>query len=94
MPLTSEDYPSIPAVASTNDYLDEKITDSDNEIDDNEVNANNLVDDGVSVEYVNTVLENSIPNVKVLQCWSQFNICFIQVGPHPSAAASTQHFVP
>ena len=65
MPLTSEDYPSIPAVASTNDYLDEKITDSDNEIDDNEVNANNLVDDGVSVEYVNTVLENSIPNVKV-----------------------------
>ena len=65
MPLTSEDYPSIPAVASPNDYLDEKITDSDNEIDDNEVHANNLVDDGVSVEYVNTVLENSIPNVKV-----------------------------
>lgn len=32
-----------------------------------------------TVEYVNTVLEDSVPNVKVLQCWSQFNICFIQV---------------
>ena len=65
MPLISENYPSISAVASSTDYLDEQISDSDNEIDDNEVHANNLVDDGVSVEYVNTVLENSIPNVKV-----------------------------
>ena len=27
--------------------------------------ANDLIDDGVSAEYVNTVLESSIPNVKV-----------------------------
>lgn len=41
-----------------------------------------------TVEYVNTVLENSVPNVKVLQCWSEFNLCFIQLGPHPT---DTQH---
>lgn len=93
MPLASEDYPSIPAVASATKDLDLNIPDGFNEIDDNEVHADNLVDVGVNVDYVNTVLENSIPNVKVLQCWSQFNICFIQVGPHPSAA-STQHIVP
>jgi len=33
-----------------------------------------------SLEYVNTVLEDKVPNLKVLQCWSQFNICFIQIG--------------
>ena len=36
----------------------------DYETDDNEVIANNIVDDGISAEYVNTVLESSIPNVK------------------------------
>ena len=65
MPLTSEDYPSIPAVASATDDLDLNIPDGVNEIDDTEVHADNLVDVGVSVDYVNTVLENSIPNVKV-----------------------------
>ena len=96
MPPSSEDYPSIPAVASATEDLDLNIPDGVNEIDDTEVHADNLVDVGVNVDYVNTVLENSIPNVKVgvlknkktfkqwinlqvLQCWSQFNICFIQV---------------
>ena len=32
-----------------------------------------------SVEYVNTVLEDKVPNLKVLQCWNEFNICFIQI---------------
>ena len=37
-----------------------------------------------SLEYVNTVLEDKVPNLKVLQCWSKFNICFIQiVSRHP-----------
>ena len=32
-----------------------------------------------SLEYVNTVLEDKVPNLKVLQCWSRFNLCFIQI---------------
>ena len=72
------------------DYQDE------NNFDDNEFHLSD-VNKGVSVDYVNTVLEGYIPNVKVtlkkskdekqdyvknlqvLQCWSQFSICFIQV---------------
>merc|ERR1739845_152204 len=37
-------------------------------------------DDEFSLEYVNTVLEDKVPHLKVLQCWSRFNICFIQIG--------------
>merc|ERR1739845_302326 len=37
-------------------------------------------DDEFSLEYVNTVLEDKVPNLKVLQCWSRFNLCFIQIG--------------
>jgi len=33
-----------------------------------------------SLEYVNSLLEDKIPNLKVLQCWSRFNLCFIQIG--------------
>jgi len=37
-------------------------------------------EDEFSLEYVNTVLEEKVPNLKVLQCWPRFNICFIQIG--------------
>merc|ERR1711862_726466 len=47
-----------------------------------------------TVEYVNTVLEESVPNVKVLQCWSQFNICFIQIGPHSTEKVSAAQNIP
>ena len=47
-----------------------------------------VVEDEFSLEYVNTVLEEKVPNLKVLQCWSRFNICFIQIvsvtGERPS----------
>ena len=39
-----------------------------------------------SLEYVKTVLEDRedrVPNLKVLQCWSEFNICFIQIVSRP-----------
>ena len=35
--------------------------------------------DSFSVEYVTSILEDKIPKVKVLQCWPQFKICFIQL---------------
>ena len=35
--------------------------------------------DSFSVEYVTSILEDNIPKVKVLQCWPQFKICFIQL---------------
>ena len=35
--------------------------------------------DSFSVEYVTSILEDKIPEVKVLQCWPQFKICFIQL---------------
>jgi len=35
----------------------------------------------VSMDYVNTILEENMPNAKVLQCWEQYSICFIQIGP-------------
>lgn len=35
----------------------------------------------VSAEYVNTILEENMSDAKVLQCWTQYSICFIQIGP-------------
>ena len=47
--------------------------------------------DSFSVEYVTSILEDNIPKVKVLQCWPQFKICFIQLVS--ITTGDYQHFI-
>jgi len=35
----------------------------------------------VSMDYVNTILDEDAPNARVLQCWTEQSICFIQTDP-------------
>jgi len=35
----------------------------------------------VSLDYVNTLLDEDTPNARVLQCWTEQSICFIQTAP-------------
>jgi len=35
----------------------------------------------VSMDYVNTILDEDTPNARVLQCWTEQSICFIQTDP-------------
>lgn len=39
-----------------------------------------VMEDESFLEHLNTVLGEKVPNLTVLQCWSRFNLCFIQIG--------------
>ena len=67
----------------TNEVTDDdsavKKDDTDTALDTSVNNDSNEEADSFSVEYVTSILEDKIPKVKVLQCWPQFKICFIQL---------------
>ena len=67
----------------TNEVTDDdsavKKDDIDTVIDTSVTDDSNEEADSFSVEYVTSILEDKIPKVKVLQCWPQFKICFIQL---------------
>ena len=67
----------------TNDVTDDdsavKKDDTDTAPDTSVNDDSNDKADSFSVEYVTSILEDKIPEVKVLQCWPQFKICFIQL---------------
>ena len=67
----------------TNEVTDDdsavKKDDTDTVIDTSVHDDSNDEADSFSVEYVTSILEDKIPKVKVLQCWPQFKICFIQL---------------
>ena len=56
-----------------------KKDDTDTAVDNSVHDDSNDEADSFSVEYVTSILEDKIPKVKVLQCWPQFKICFIQL---------------
>ena len=61
------------------DDSDVKKDDTDTALDTSVHDDSNDEADSFSVEYVTSILEDKIPKVKVLQCWPQFKICFIQL---------------
>ena len=63
----------------TNDDSAAKEDDMDTALDTSVHDDSNDEADSFSVEYVTSILEDKIPKVKVLQCWPQFKICFIQL---------------
>ena len=67
----------------TNEVTDDdsavKKDDTDTALDTSVNDDSNDEADSFSVEYVTSILEDKIPKVKVLQCWPQFKICFIQL---------------